>query len=69
MAEEISKNTLQVVVDQIINDLPVSAAVEMINLQSSIDIEFKYEIIKKLKSIQNEENKQKIKDIIGLISR
>ena len=51
MAKEISSNMLQMVVDQIINVLPVPAAVEMINLQSSFDIEFKYEIVKKLKSI------------------
>ena len=69
MAKEISSNMLQMVVDQIINVLPVPAAVEMINQQSIFNIEFKYEVIKKLKSIKNEQKKQKIKDIIGLISR
>ena len=42
------------VVDQIINDMPIPAAVEIINSYSKEFIEFKYEVTQKLKSIQNQ---------------
>ena len=56
MAEEINMEFLQLVVDHINNDQPDQSIVETINQLSKYNIELKYQVIQKLKSIKNDQN-------------